>query len=182
MVINHPRIMRRNVGIIKKRLNPDSTILLQDQALDSCGLLPVYEKRWNLNTASSYGIRKFRLVVIVSKGVELSEIPFICWYIEIISRTTKSQITHCGVVRWLPSFDIFNHRSSNTSSSIRLKRTLNLWLVPVWAPPHNNPNNFIPAKNQYLLDYTKHPSTGNIIPVIKWCNAQNIYWQSFIIP
>ena len=30
MVINHPRIMRRNVGIIKKRLNPDSTILLQD--------------------------------------------------------------------------------------------------------------------------------------------------------
>ena len=32
MVINHPRIMRRNVGIIKKRLNPDSTILLQDHS------------------------------------------------------------------------------------------------------------------------------------------------------
>jgi len=30
MVINHPRIMSWNVGIIKKRLNPDSTILLQD--------------------------------------------------------------------------------------------------------------------------------------------------------
>ena len=34
MVINHPRIMSWNVGIIKKRLNPDSTILLQDQGND----------------------------------------------------------------------------------------------------------------------------------------------------
>jgi hypothetical protein len=31
MVINHPQIMSWNAGIIKKRLNPDSTILLQDQ-------------------------------------------------------------------------------------------------------------------------------------------------------
>ena len=31
MVINHPQIMSWNVGIIKKRLNLDSTILLQDQ-------------------------------------------------------------------------------------------------------------------------------------------------------
>jgi len=30
MVINHPQIMSWNVGIIKKRLNLDSTILLQD--------------------------------------------------------------------------------------------------------------------------------------------------------
>jgi hypothetical protein len=33
MVINHPRIMSWNVGIIKKRLNPDSTILFQDQGM-----------------------------------------------------------------------------------------------------------------------------------------------------
>ena len=31
MVINRRQIMSRNVGIIKKRLNSDSTILLQDQ-------------------------------------------------------------------------------------------------------------------------------------------------------
>ncbi len=28
-------------------------------------------------------------------------------------------------------------------------------------------------KNQYPFDYTKHPTTGNIIPVKIWCAAQN---------
>ena len=31
MAINHQQIMSWNAGIIKKRLNPDSTFLLQDQ-------------------------------------------------------------------------------------------------------------------------------------------------------
>jgi len=37
MVINHQQIMSWNVAIIKKRLNLDSTILLQDQSAEVSG-------------------------------------------------------------------------------------------------------------------------------------------------
>ena len=69
MVINHPRIMSWNVGIIKKRLNPDSTILLQDHhhVFRKEGIEEKINLQRDDDKAKPYQVRQVRALILKHK-------------------------------------------------------------------------------------------------------------------